>query len=266
VLVSIVVILTVVVTLALVGYFFFMAWITPSRYLPIVSSAVGTFSTFRMLPVVIQSVIKPFGKPFKVTPKGSGNEENEFDAYTFACIAILIAVTALGLVINILPEWSQVGLGEFSVVSVYWAVVNIVVLMIAALICFERPRPLLDSFKTDEPAWVRADDRSFKARLVNLALDNGILEVTSAPGIKDGDTICLELPDFPPLKARVTAVVPRRSGVTCLKFSYSVEGECRDRMIVKLYTGNYSQDIHELDRPAIVGGVWKRAFGEAPAS
>jgi cellulose synthase (UDP-forming) len=99
-----------------------------------------------------------------------------------------------------------------------------------------------------------------------LALDNGILEVTSAPGIKNGDSICLELPDFPPLKARVTAVVPRRSGVTCLKFSYSVEGECRDRMIVKLYTGNYSQDIHELDRPAIVGGVWKRAFGEAPAS
>src|SRR5688572_30024420 len=105
-----------------------MVWITPSRYLPIVSSAVGAFATFRMLPTVISSVVRPFGKQFRVTPKGSGNEDSTFDGYTFACASFLIAATALGLFVNIVPEWSRIGLGEFSVVSIYWAVVNIIVL------------------------------------------------------------------------------------------------------------------------------------------
>jgi cellulose synthase (UDP-forming) len=34
-----------------------------------------------------------------------------------------------------------------------------------------------------------------------------------------------------------------------------------DSLIVKLYTGEYSQDIRRLDTPAIFGGLWKRAFG-----
>jgi cellulose synthase (UDP-forming) len=33
-----------------------------------------------VLPTVICSLLRPFAKPFKVTPKGSGNEESVFDA------------------------------------------------------------------------------------------------------------------------------------------------------------------------------------------
>jgi cellulose synthase (UDP-forming) len=101
----------------LLAYFLFMAWITPTRYLPVISSAVGTFSTFRMLPTVVSSIVRPFGRPFKVTPKGSGNEDNRFDGYTFACCAVLIAATGLGLVINIVPEWRLIPEGEFSIVA-----------------------------------------------------------------------------------------------------------------------------------------------------
>jgi cellulose synthase (UDP-forming) len=48
-----------------------------------------------------------------------------------------------------------------------------------------------------------------------------------------------------------------------VKFSYTLDGACRDRMIVKLYTGRYSQDIHDLDKSAIAGGVWARMFGRS---
>ena len=34
---------------------------------------------------------------------------------TFFSIAFWIAVTALGLVVNVVPEWSRIGEGEFSV-------------------------------------------------------------------------------------------------------------------------------------------------------
>ena len=52
-----------------------------------------------------------------MTPKGSGNEDSAFDLYTFACVSVLIAATALGLFINIVPEWSRIGQCDFSMVS-----------------------------------------------------------------------------------------------------------------------------------------------------
>ncbi len=38
-------------------------------------------------------------------------------------------------------------------------------------------------------------------------------------------------------------------------------GLARDQMIAKLYTGTYSQDVIELDKSAIAGRLWLRAFG-----
>jgi cellulose synthase (UDP-forming) len=245
----------------LAAYFLLMGWLTPTRYLPLVSSAVGAFATFRMLPVVISSLVKPFGVPFRVTPKGSGNEDSAFDAYTFFSIAFWIAVTALGLVVNVVPEWSRIGEGEFSVVSAWWAVVNIAVLMVASLICFEKPRPLLDSFATNEAARIEHAQAALTGRITSLSLEGGIIELDSPPAVRAGDDVIVEMERFPHLRGTVEAVSGLAKGGFAMKFRYALEGECRDRMIVKLYTGQYSQDIHELDKSAIASGLWSRMFG-----
>lgn len=247
----------------LTAYFLLMGWLTPTRYLPLVSSAVGTFATFRMLPVVVSSVVKPFGVPFRVTPKGSGNEESAFDAYTFFSIAFWIAVTLLGLIVNIVPEWSRIGDGEFSVVSAYWAALNVLVLMVAALICFETARPLLDSFSTDEPARIATGaGHVLSARVVSLSLDGGVAAFAEDPGLRSGEPVRIEMERFPHLEATVTGTARgRRRGPVRVSFSYHLQGACRDTMIVRLYTGAYSQDIRTIDKSAIFGGLWTRLFG-----
>ncbi len=63
-----------------------------------------------------------------------------------------VAVTAIGVIINLVPEWSRIVKGEFSVVAMYWAGSNIIVLSIAALICFEKPRSSTIIFSIGEPA------------------------------------------------------------------------------------------------------------------
>jgi cellulose synthase (UDP-forming) len=245
----------------LLAYFFLMLWITPTRYLPIVSNAVGAFSTFRLLPTVIATLIKPFGTPFKVTPKGSGAEQNDFDAYTFTCIATLIALTALGVIINLVPEWSPIVKGEFSIVAMFWAAANIVVLVIAALICFEKPRPAVDSFSIGEPAQARFAGRSLPGRLVSLSLDSGIVEFRQDLPIGIGEEVLVEAAGFPLLPSRVETIGQQREGHISVRFKHSLDPAAHDRLIVKLYTGDYSHDIPRLDTPAIVGGLWKRAFG-----
>jgi cellulose synthase (UDP-forming) len=245
----------------LLAYALLMRWITPTRYLLILSNAVGVFSTFRLLPTVIATLIKPFGTPFKVTPKGSAAEQNEFDAYTFTWVAALVVLTALGVVINVIPEWSPIPKGNFSVVAMLWAGANIVVLVIAALICFEKPRSMADGFSVDEPAKVQFMGRSHTARLVGLSLKGGIAELGQDVGAAAGDELVIDAAGFPRLTSHVERVRAARDGRVFVAFRHSLDPQAHDRLIVKLYTGDYSNDILQLDTPVIVSRLWQRVFG-----
>jgi cellulose synthase (UDP-forming) len=46
-----------------------------------------------------------------------------------------------------------------------------------------------------------------------------------------------------------------------IEVAFTLTGIARDQMIAKLYTGTYSQDVIELDKSAIAGRLWMRAFG-----
>jgi hypothetical protein len=247
----------------LAAYFLLMLWITPTRYLPVISSAVGTFATFRMLPTVVSSLIRPFGKPFRVTPKGSSNQVNQFDRYTFAWIATLITITALGLLIDIVPETTQIQ-AEFSPIAAFWAGINIVVLVIASLICFEKPQRLFHAFKLDEPAMV--DDIS--GQLVSLALDKAVVAVPVESRF-ESKSVTLHLAGFSPFEAELKQVTQRRGSMSrggdrqayYLHLHFNLDGTIRDHMIVKLYTGEYSQDIRDIDKVAVSVNLLLRSFG-----
>ncbi|OKP65549.1 hypothetical protein BTE77_32985, partial [Ensifer adhaerens] len=46
-----------------------------------------------------------------------------------------------------------------------------------------------------------------------------------------------------------------------LHLYYDLNGKERDKMIVKLYTGRYSQDIPDIDKVAVSVNLLLRAFG-----
>ncbi len=247
----------------LAAYFLLMLWITPTRYLPVVSSAVGTFATFRMLPTVFSSLVRPFGKPFKVTPKGTGNEANAFDAYTFSWIAGFITATALGLLINIVPETARIH-GSFSAIGAVWSGINIVVLVIASLICFEKPCRLFQAFRLDEPANVDGTP----GRVVSLSLDKAVVAVPTEVRFQSTQ-VTLRLDGFEPLHADLRQVTQRRGDISragdkrrfYLHLHYELSGKERDQMIVKLYTGRYSRDVPDIDKIAVSVNLLLRAFG-----
>lgn len=247
----------------LAAYFLLMLWITPTRYLPVVSSAIATFAVFRMLPTVISSLVRPFGKPFKVTPKGSGNVESLFDTYTFTWIAGFIVVTAVGQVINIVPETARIQ-GEFSVIAALWAGINIVVLVIASLICFEKPRRLFQAFKVDETARVDGSP----GRLVSLSLEKAVVAVPTETRFRSTQ-VRLKINGFAPLNAELRQVTQRQGDISRagdkrryhLHLHFGLEGAERDKMIVKLYTGGYSQEVPDIDKAAVSVNLLLRAFG-----
>ena len=92
----------------------------------------------------------------------------------------------------------------------FWAAANIVVLVIAALICFEKARPAVDSFSIGEPAQARFAGRSLPGRLVSLSLDSGIVEFRQDLPIGIGEEVLVEAAGFPLLPSRVETIDQQR--------------------------------------------------------
>ena len=56
----------------------------PGQHFPLASQVQGTFLSFKILPTVLETLVRPFGHPFKVTPKGGGSQNVELRAAGFS--------------------------------------------------------------------------------------------------------------------------------------------------------------------------------------
>ena len=138
----------------LAGLFLATRWLVGSHYIPLVSVPASIFASFRLAPTVLASLIQPFGKPFRVTPKGSMSVGGrQVDTVTLAPILLTLALTLLGLLINVTPELAVVPFTEFFPIAVFWSGLNVLALALAALLCIEGPRLRREErFELKEPA------------------------------------------------------------------------------------------------------------------
>ena len=81
------------VWIALKGVMFYLA---PGRHFPLITTATTLLTPFYTLPTIISTLIKPFGAPFKVTPKGRANKHTS-DRYVLRFAWLLIAIFALAM-------------------------------------------------------------------------------------------------------------------------------------------------------------------------
>lgn len=238
------------------AYFLTMRWLVRGKYLPILSVSASLFATFRLLPAVLSSLIKPFGVPFKVTPKGTDSKQTHAELFTFFCLMACTIVTLYGLSINIVPEWAAITADGFFPVAVFWSFLNILMLIIAMLMCFEGPRPRTEErFAVNEPVKVYIDNHEF----------SGVMLESSITGCKiklndwwDGDvktvhmTVWLEdvgLLELEPIRAN--------RGAIGAKIKYA--GDQRYQMIGKLFTGKYDNAVKEVTNlRMLLSKLWHR--------
>lgn len=232
-------------------------WFVPKKYVPIVTTAVGIFGAFRLLPVALASIVKPFGEPFRVTPKGAASRIT-VDWFTLTAIACLLAATLLGLARNLVPELQTLRQKEFFPYALGWSVVNVVMLSIAALICFDAPRKRKEErFAIDEPTTL--DGRP--AVIADISLGGARVRHDAGRRVADrGAVVSLAVADVrEPLRAEVRNSNPRELMAAFTELSEPQ----REDLIVKLFTGRYSNEIYEVyDTRSVVATILRRAVGD----
>jgi cellulose synthase (UDP-forming) len=147
----------------------------PRQYFPFAAQVHGTFQSFKILPTVLTTMAKPFGHVFKVTPKGASAKKSDFDRTIFWTAGSLIALTILGLVINVVPEWRIIGQSGLLPVMACWAAINIVVLFLVCMMSLQAVAHRGEErFNLDEPISIIAS---------NGALSTGRIKDISLSGV-----------------------------------------------------------------------------------
>jgi cellulose synthase (UDP-forming) len=144
----------------------------PKEYLPLAVQVLGTFQSFKILPSLLFTLVRPFGLKFKVTPKGAAARRAGYDKRVFWTAASLMGFTAGGILINVLPEWRIIPDTALIPVVAIWAVYNIVVLFLVCMLALQGGgKRVEERFASDEPVWIIGPgDAGMMGRLKDLSL------------------------------------------------------------------------------------------------
>lgn len=241
------------------AFFLNMRWLVGGKYVPVVSVAASIFASFRMFPTVVASLIKPFGVPFKVTPKGSSSVSGRgAELFTFYLILMAIILTIVGLIINVLPELAVIKFDEFYPIAVFWATFNLTMLLLAALLCFEGPRYRREErFVVKENVTAEMGHQAFQAELLDASIEG--CKIKLADDWWNGElpsTMIIDVAGVGRVRAR-----PIRVNRGALAAIFELDATTRDLMIAKLFSGRYQNHVVDASTfGTIMSRLWRRAF------
>ncbi len=131
-------------------------WVyAPHQYFPLAAQVLGTFQSFKLLPIVLSTMVKPFGHVFKVTPKGSDVRKSGYDQSIFWTSLALMGLTVAGLYINTVPDWRIVTQTSLLPMVALWSAINVIVLFLICMLSLQAPiRRAEERFEIDEPVWI----------------------------------------------------------------------------------------------------------------
>ena len=208
----------------------------PKHYFPLAVQVLGTFQSFKILPGVLLTLVKPFGHSFKVTPKGSAARTEGYNREVFWTAAILMFLTATGILVNVIPEWRIIPQTALVPLAAAWSTYNILLLFLVCMMALQASEHRGEErFTSDEPVCIIGPGSSRRqVRLQDISLSGaGILASQGASfDFNDGDALQVFIPEVGYIPSRIA----RHSGqFVGIKFDLG-PGLERDLLIRKLFT------------------------------
>lgn len=244
----------------LLSLFLMMRWFAPDHHIPVLTNAAQCFASFRMAPSMMASLAKPFGVPFRVTPKGHAAGGRSLDRTTFAMAGSVMAATLGGVAWNYVQPH---GGGALFPVVAFWAFWNIVILGIVLLICFEVPRRRQEErFEACDATRVAWENGAFctEVEAVDYSLSGMKAKLPGLAGPRKGTPVDVVVPGVGAVSG---VVIGDEGGWLRVKFDWEAADEARDRMIVKLFaSGCHESGLRKVPVRELFGLTWDRFFGK----
>ena len=222
---------------AIVGAVMVVRLFAQSSFVPLAQAAHAVLQAFRLLPVVFGTLIKPRGHAFKVTPKGADAQGRMLDRPTMVIALGTIALTALGLAVNLNPATRVVATEALIPIVAFWSVLNMLVLGVVASIAVAPPaRRKEERFQIDLVCRVHRHADAAWARTIDLSMTGGALDGGPA-GLATGDWVVVDLPGIGRIASQVMRRIRSADGTPLHGVRFDLpQGAARDALIRRLYT------------------------------
>jgi cellulose synthase (UDP-forming) len=167
---------------ALAAQIAFMSWISRSKTLPLFMEATHAVTSFAVTATLISAVIKPFGRPFKVTDKGGDRSAPRVHIKLALLFGIIAASSAASIVWAFVSPAAAGEISSRDFFNLLWAGVAMLIAFTAFLICFELPRSD-DHFAIQEDGRIDTGFDQAWCRIVSLSLSSVRLTCRSQVGL-----------------------------------------------------------------------------------
>lgn len=242
---------------AVVASMLYMGFYAGNRVVPVMTDVTQLLSAFVIVRTVATGLVKPWGHPFKVTAKGVATDGITVQWNFLLPFAGLAAATLAGVAVNTNPYSPLYGTTGYAV-NVFWSMFNVAVLLLAAAVCVELPKRREDErFVSGERAALAwSDGQSSACTVRDISLSGARLTPdpdVPAPAPRTGELVLdggLRLP---------FETVRGISGDLAIHFKLRIE--TRRRLIARLFTGRYRNEVERVSLPGILRALSRKLMG-----
>ncbi len=225
----------------------FMYFLAGNRVLPIMTDVTQLLTAFVIVRTVATGLVRPFGRPFKVTAKGLSTTGVTVQWGILWKFAALSGLTLLGVILHI-AHFSPAHGAQGYAANIFWSLVNALVLALAALACVELPHRRRDErFRTVEPAVIRLGATEIVCTLRDISLGGAAVARADQANWRDlsgpAELILPASRHHPELALPFTVVARKDARLT---LSFHPDAWIRHALIRKLFTGAYHQDVEHI--------------------
>jgi cellulose synthase (UDP-forming) len=242
---------------AVVANYAFMTLVSNKRVLPLLTDVSQLLPAVTIVRTVLTTLLRPFGRPFKVTAKGISTSKTTVEWQFFSVFAVLTVLTCFGLCTHI-SGFNTIRASTGYTLNVLVSLSNVVMLSLAMAACVERPRWRQDErFRSNKRAVVElSSGQTFQAHVHDISVGGARITGIETPSSLSGDGE-LYLPE-----ANLVlpfSVMNQRTGSLSVRFRLT--DKLRRALIIHLFTGDYHNDIEQVRVRRVFAAVTKAIFG-----
>lgn len=243
---------------ALFSQIIYMAWISRSRTLPLFMEATHAVTSFAVTATLMSAIVKPFGRPFKVTDKGGDRSAPRVHRKLAAIFGIISASSAASIAWAFASPYAAGEISSLDFFNLLWAGIAMLIAFIAFLVCFELPRGE-EMFEVNEDSHFACHEGVLSCRVTALSMSSVRLRLRDNScdegAIAESPRSHLHLDRIGWTEISVTS----RSGQEIharLRLSF----EQRAEMVVRLFSASHGNVAVTASLWGALGGLTRRGF------
>lgn len=222
------------------SYLILENWLSGGKRSPIWSDLYECLVCFPVFITTVSCLLKPFGIPFRVTPKLQGATQISFNVSVAYPLLVMLLLYFLGFVLA-LKNWSWQSDHLPVIVNVAWGIYNIVILWLAIQICFDVPQAREEIvFVCQQPAALKTSGMTSPVVITEMSSKGVLVEFPQnsfAVIPKTGNPLTIDIPNLQLYHVPVQTGRKRHGppvGAACVYLHFGALSQEQNRRLIEL--------------------------------